>query len=277
MSLMDTFAIRIVPRLYRGKGALHPAQTGRLTDRVSCVREYDVNIFFIRKGKTLIAIDAGYKVHPGLLSGCRKIGVDPLQVQALFLTHADPDHAGGLDIHQENPFRNAEIYLGREEENYLTNTWHRKKIGPIALKNSVTIREGYHLLTDGEEVKAGEIRVKALLVPGHTLGHLCYLIEDEMLFTGDAIALNQDGGWCFFDLFNYDSRLNIASLTALKKRLNLSEIRYVFTSHNGFTEDTESAFRHIDRIPDLKKKGFLFDAGAPYDCFDMKEESDDGK
>ena len=101
-SLIDTFAIHVVPRMYRGKGALHPAETGRLTDRVSCVREYDVNIFFIRKGETLIAIDAGYKDHPGLLPGCRKIGVDPAGVQALFLTHADPDHAGGLDIHQEN-------------------------------------------------------------------------------------------------------------------------------------------------------------------------------
>lgn len=34
MSLIDTFAIHIVPRMYRGKGALHPAPTGQLTDVV---------------------------------------------------------------------------------------------------------------------------------------------------------------------------------------------------------------------------------------------------
>ena len=270
MSLIDYFAIHVVPRMYRGKGALHPAETGRLTDRVSCVREYDVDIFFIRKGKTLIAIDAGYKDHPGLLPGCRSIGVDPANVQALFLTHADPDHAGGLDVHQGNPFKNAQVWLGEIEENYLTNTYHRKKIGPFGLKNPVTIREGYHLLADGEAVQVGDIRVQALLVPGHTLGHLCYLIDGDMLFTGDAIALNQDGGWCFFDIFNYDSRLNMASLSALKSRLSLPEIKYVFTSHNGFTDDAESAFEHIDVIPNLKEKGFLFDAAAPYDCFDMR-------
>ena len=77
MSLIDTFAIHVVPRMYRGKGTLHPSETGRLMDRVSCVREYDINIFFIRRGETLIAIDAGYKDHSGLQPGCRKIGVDP--------------------------------------------------------------------------------------------------------------------------------------------------------------------------------------------------------
>ena len=109
MSLIDYFAIHIVPRMYRGKGALHPAPTGKLTETVRCVREYDVNIFFLRRGETLIAIDAGYKGHPSLLNRCRKIGVDPAKVQALFLTHADADHAGGMDTRQENHFQNAQV------------------------------------------------------------------------------------------------------------------------------------------------------------------------
>ena len=139
MSLIDYFAIHIVPRMYRGKGALHPAHTGKLTDVVSCVREYDVNIFFLIKGETLIAIDAGYKSYPRLLERCRKIGVDPARVQAL------------------------------------------------------------------------------------------------------------------------------------REKLDLAKIRYVFTSHNGFTDDPQSAFRHIDTIPTLEK-GCPFDETAPYDCFEESEE-----
>ena len=101
---------------------------------------------------------------------------------------------------------------------------------------------------------------------------LCYLIDDTMLFTGDSIALNKDGGWCFFSLFNYDSELNMRSLKALKGRLNLSDICYVFTSHNGYTDDVQSVFRHIDTIPDIKSKGAVFDETAPYDCFADKGE-----
>ena len=108
-------------------------------------------------------------------------------------------------------------------------------------------------------------------MPGHTLGHLCYLIDDELLFTGDSIALNKDGGWCFFDIFNYDSRMNIASLQALRKKLDLGKIRYLFTSHNGYTDDPRSAFRHIDTIPTMEK-GCPFDETAPYDCFEESEE-----
>lgn len=61
------------------------------------------------------------------------------------------------------------------------------------------------------------------------------------------------------------------SLKALRNKLDLGRIRYVFTSHNGFTDDPKSAFRHIDTTPTLKE-GRPFDETAPYDCFAEKEE-----
>ena len=51
----------------------------------------------------------------------------------------------------------------------------------------------------------------------------------------------------------------------------MSKIRYIFTSHNGFTNDPPNAFRHIDTIPKLEK-GRPFDDSAPYDCFAEREE-----
>ena len=41
-------------------------------------------------------------------------------------------------------------------------------------------------LEDGDEVKAGTIRLKALSTPGHTLGSTCLLVGNK-LFTGDTL------------------------------------------------------------------------------------------
>ena len=171
MSIIDYFAMNVVPKMYRGKGALHPAATGELGFGVSCIREYDVNIFFIREEQHLIAIDAGYKDYPRLTEKCGRIGIDPADVTDLFLTHVDPDHAGGLDYRcTTDPFKNAKIYLGELEQNYLTDQWHRKKIGPIGVKNSVKIRKSYRLLEDGASVTLGDMKITSLLVPGHKIG-----------------------------------------------------------------------------------------------------------
>lgn len=270
ISIIDYFAMNVVPKMFRGKGALHPAPTGELAFCVSCIREYDVNVFFIRGNKNLVAIDAGYKNYPRLLEKCKKIGINPADVTDLFLTHADPDHAGGLDYRCTDYFKNAKIYIGKLEENYLTNKWHRKKIGPIGLKNSVQIQKKYQLLEDGESVMLGNLKFTSLLVPGHTMGHIVYLVNDNLLFTGDSLAINEDGGYCFFDIFNLDSSLNKNSLKFLKERISRYNLKAVFTSHNGWTENIETVFTHIDIIPAISKEK-PFDKTAPYDCFEDEE------
>lgn len=267
MSLIDYFAVHIVPRMYRGKGALHPSETGHLTDRISCVREYDVNIFFYKKNGTVIAIDAGYKNHCGFFEGVKQLGIDADKIEAVFMTHVDPDHGGGLDVNSTCKMQNAQIYLGEIEENYLTNVYTRKKIGPFKVKNSVAFKSGYRLLKGCETVYVNDIKIQAILVPGHTLGHMAYLIDDKYLFTGDSLAINSVGGYCFFDIFNYSSKMNIESLNALQSFCKDKDIEYLFTSHNGYTSDIKQAFSYINEIPQWKKKGFVFDDSAPYDCF----------
>ena len=46
--------------LFRGKAIFKPLNTGRIDDRVACVREWVANIFFYTKNGTTIMIDAGY-------------------------------------------------------------------------------------------------------------------------------------------------------------------------------------------------------------------------
>ena len=46
------------------------------------------------------------------------------------MTHVDVDHAGGMDKKGNPIFPNAQVYIGNEEEQYLTSKMYRmKKLG----------------------------------------------------------------------------------------------------------------------------------------------------
>ena len=56
----SAFQEKVMSFLYRGKEIFKPLNTGRIDERVSCVREFIANIFFYTKNGVTIMIDAGY-------------------------------------------------------------------------------------------------------------------------------------------------------------------------------------------------------------------------
>ena len=55
----------------------------------------------------------------------------------------------------------------------------------------MTIHNEKVLLRDGEVLDIDGIKIECFLVPGHTWGHMVYLIDDNYLFTGDTICSAQ--------------------------------------------------------------------------------------
>ena len=49
-------------------------------------------------------------------------------------------------------------------------------------------------LADGEELRTGDLHVRALHIPGHTLGQLAFLVDEERVFTGDTLFRGSVGG-----------------------------------------------------------------------------------
>ncbi|MGA0058675.1 MAG: MBL fold metallo-hydrolase [Planctomycetota bacterium] len=49
-------------------------------------------------------------------------------------------------------------------------------------------------LVDGQEVRSGDLTIRALHVPGHTVGQLAFLIDERELFTGDTLFRGSVGG-----------------------------------------------------------------------------------
>ncbi len=64
-------------------------------------------------------------------------------------------------------------------------------------------------LEDGDEIRLGQLSARVIHTPGHTLGGLCYLVQDA-LFTGDTLF----GGGCG-RLFEGDPPTMFASLARL--------------------------------------------------------------
>ena len=65
---------------YRGKEIFKPLNTGRIDERVACVREWIANIFFYTKNGTTIMIDAGYN-YERLKEKMRWLGIEPSSIK----------------------------------------------------------------------------------------------------------------------------------------------------------------------------------------------------
>ena len=113
------FQYKFMRWMYRGKGIFNPLNTGWIDEHLACVREWIANVFFYRKGDTVIMIDAGYH-YERLEEKMGWLGLKPAQISNVLLTHLDTDHTGAVEADGGGLFRNATVYLGEIENRYLT-------------------------------------------------------------------------------------------------------------------------------------------------------------
>lgn len=177
-------------RIYRGKEIFKPLNTGWIDENVACVREWVANIFFYRRGETTIMIDAGYN-YDRLAEKMGWLEIDAKSIRHILITHQDTDHVGAVEADGLGLFKKAKLYIGEIENRYLTGEVRRRVMHRLYKLPQVTINNKKQLLKDGETFKIGNIKIHAFLVPGHTWGHMVYLIDDKYLFTGDTIWI-----WC---------------------------------------------------------------------------------
>ena len=260
---------------YRGKEIFKPLNTGHIDERVSAVREWVANVFFYTKNGKTIMIDAGYN-YERLAEKMKWLELEPASIQHILLTHLDTDHVGAVERDSAGLFRNAKLYLGEIENKYLTGEARRRVLfGHYKIPMVKTDNEK-RLLKDGEVFYIEDIKVEAILVPGHTFGHLVYLIDDAYLFTGDTIWFGPDGGYSFLNSLAEDNELAKKSLVKLEKLIKERGISpKIISGHTGWTDDLEFAFRHKDQICNSLKKQKPHDSMAPYDAYDEREDTEE--
>ena len=261
--------------LFRGKAIFKPLNTGRIDEHVKCVREWIANIFFYTKNGTTIMIDAGYN-YERLQEKMSWLDMDPASIQHILITHQDTDHVGALERDSELLFKDAMVYIGEIENRYLTGEVRRKVFHGAYKLPMVKTDNRRTLLKDGEVFHIGDIKIECILVPGHTWGHLVYLIDDAYLFTGDTIWFGADGGYSFISTLAEDNKLAVQSLEKLEKILRARNTPIkIITGHTGWTGDLDFAFRHRTEIckPFTKK---YTDPSAPYDGYIEDDDTEEG-
>ena len=265
------FQKKEMSKMYRGKEIFKPLNTGWIDEHVACVREWVANIFFYRRGDAVLMIDAGYN-YDRLEEKMGWLGIDPRSIRSILITHQDTDHVGAVEADSPGLFRNARLYVGEIENRYLTGEVRRRVIYHLYKLPQVNIPNEKTLLRDGQAFEIDGIKVECFLVPGHTWGHMVYLVDDRYLFTGDTIWFGADGGYSFISSLAEDNRLAVRSLAALEQKLCARGLRPLFiTGHTGWTDNFEFAFAHKNRLCSPFRKR-VPDPTAPYDAYD---ESDD--
>ena len=260
--------------MYQGKEIFKPLNTGWIDEHVACVREWVANIFFYRKGDTTIMIDAGYN-YDRLEEKMGWLGIDPQSIRHILITHQDTDHVGAVEADSHGLFRDAVLYIGETENRYLTGEAPRKVIYHLYRLPQVTILNEKVLLHDGQVFDVGGIRIECFLVPGHTWGHMVYLIDDRYLFTGNTIWFGADGGYSFISTLAENNRLAVRSLAELEAKLKARDLHpLILTGHTGWTDNFEFAFAHKDQLCSPFKKR-VHDPSAPYDAYDESDDTPD--
>lgn len=268
--------VRFMSYAFRGKEIFKPLNTGFIDDKVSCIREYVANIYFYTKDGHTIMIDAGYN-YDRLAEKIKWLNINPKDIREILITHQDTDHVGAIEKGSDGLFRAATVYIGKIENEYLEGHKRRKVFWGLYKLPQVEIENKKVLIDDGQVFYIGNIKIEAILVPGHTWGHLVYLIDDAYLFTGDTIWFGADGGYAFLNTLAEDRKLQIKSLKRLEEILIDRKINLkIITGHTGWTDDMGFAFAHIDEICNsLRRKPKVRDPKAPHDAFDESPDIED--
>ena len=145
----------------------------------------------VKAGKQKVLIDTGadglVPTSGDLLKQLQAEGITPEEITAVILTHAHPDHIGGvLDANRHPAFPNARYVMSRIEWNFWTsdpnlsgtgmNDHVKELLISFARNNLPPLEERVELLDGEKEVVPG---VYAIPAPGHTPGHLAVVVSSS--------------------------------------------------------------------------------------------------
>jgi glyoxylase-like metal-dependent hydrolase (beta-lactamase superfamily II) len=150
---------------------------------------------YLIHGEELCLIDSGVASSESMIFDyMAKIGLEPIDISLLILTHSHPDHIGSAKTIKAKS--NCKIAANPNEIRWIEDVELQAKERPVPnfhslVEGSVGVDE---ILEDGDIIDLGKnISLKVIHTPGHSKGSISLFIPEEgVLFSGDAIPIKGD-------------------------------------------------------------------------------------
>ncbi len=142
----------------------------------------------------------------------------------ILLTHGHFDHVGGVKSLKDR-YKKAQVCISKDEMELLNNEslngakLHRLKLDDVEVDVE---------LSDSDILLLGNIEIKFITTPGHTLGSGCFIVKNH-IFSGDTLFC-QSIGRTDFPTSNHSDMMK-----SLKKLKDLQGEYAVYPGHDVFT------------------------------------------
>ncbi|MFO7961652.1 MAG: MBL fold metallo-hydrolase [Nitriliruptoraceae bacterium] len=157
-----------------------------------------VNVIVLRDDDGITLVDTGLD-RPGLTARLARIGIAPSEVTRILLTHAHPDHTGGV-ARLRRAGSSAPVALGTDdlevargstappEPELLTARLLSRLPKPLGwgrtnpIPDATALEDGQHL-----DVAGG---LEVIATPGHTAGHVAFHLPARDVVIGGDVVFN---------------------------------------------------------------------------------------
>src|SRR5262245_60100657 len=135
-----------------------------------------------RRGRTdAVVIDPGFEPEPIIAYLSRQ----SLSVAAILNTHGHVDHIAG-NAALKRAFPKAPLVIGAGDAPMLTDSWLNLS---AQFGLAITSPPADRTLREGETFEGAGLKLEVLEIPGHSPGHIVFVLRDEppVVFGGDVL------------------------------------------------------------------------------------------
>ncbi len=151
-----------------------------------------VGAYLIDTGAGLILLDTGIAESAYMLvDSIYKLGYKPTDIKMILLSHAHLDHFGGAAIMQS--LTHAPLYMSAEDDLFMQKCPEETELGELDLWHVQHIHVDRHY-DDNQAIVLGDISIRTLLTPGHTIGCTSFFWDEKNPVTGETYTIAMHGG-----------------------------------------------------------------------------------